>query len=30
VVSAEFDVTPIAGVDHLAAVFDLDISGRGD
>jgi len=27
--SAEFDVVRIADVDYLAAVFDLDIAGRG-
>lgn len=30
VASVDFDVTPIGGVDQLAAVFDLDIAGRGD
>jgi hypothetical protein len=30
VMSVEVDVVPIAGVDHLAAIFDLDIAGRGD
>lgn len=27
--SAEFDVFPIGGVDYLAAVFSVDIAGRG-
>lgn len=30
VMSAEFDVVTIGGIDYMAGMFDLDIGGKGD